>query len=78
MNRRENREYVNGSFMQLTHLSRFDHDSYRGLNRRPIGTIVSNLIRSHRILSIVIIELIVENVLAAIFFPRLPRFAGLS
>ena len=34
---------------------------YRGLNRGPIGTIVSNLIRSHHILmAIVIIGLTVE------------------
>ena len=52
--------------MQLSHLSRFDHDWYRGLHRGPIGTIVSNLIRSHHILiSIVIIGLIVEKFLAA-------------
>ena len=48
--------------MQLSHLPRFDHDWYRGLHRGPIGTIVSNLIRSHHILiSIVIIGLIVEK-----------------
>ena len=33
--------------MQLSHLSRFDHDWYRGAYRGPIGTIVSNLIRSY-------------------------------
>ena len=48
--------------MQLSHLSRFDHDWHRGLHREPIGTIVSNLIRSHHILmSNVIIGLIVEK-----------------
>ena len=52
--------------MQLSHLPRFDHDWYRGLHRGPIGTIVSNLIRSHHILiSIVLIGLIVEKFLAA-------------
>ena len=51
--------------MQLSHLSRFDHDTNRG----PIGTIVSNLIRSrHNLMSIVIIVLSVENILAANFF----------
>ena len=54
------------SLMQLSHLPRFDHDLYRGLHRGPIGTMVSNLIRSHHILiSIVLIVLIVENILAA-------------
>ena len=55
--------------MQLSYLSRFDHDWYRGLNRGPIGTIISNLTRSHYILmSIVIIGLIVVNFLAAKHF----------
>ena len=51
--------------MQLSQLLRFDHGWYRCLNRGPIGTIVSNLSRSHYIL---IIELIVENNLAAKIF----------
>ena len=60
---------MNTIIMQLSHLSQFDHDWYRGLNGGPIGTIVSILIRSHRILmSIVIIGLIVEKCLAAKIF----------
>ena len=66
-------------FMQLSHLPRFDHDWYRGLHRGSIGTIVSNLIRSHHILiSIVIIGLIVEKFWLPKILPRLPRLAGLS
>ena len=53
------------SVMQLSHLSRFDHDWYRGLHRGPIGTIASNLIRSHHILVSIIIGLIMENFLSA-------------
>ena len=52
--------------MQFSHLLRFDHDWYRGLHRGPIGTIVSNLIRSHHILMSIVI--IVENLLSARIF----------
>ena len=63
--------------MQLSHLPRFDHDWYRGLHRGPIGTIVSNLIRSHHILiSIVLIGLIVANVLAAKDFATITTIGG--
>ena len=63
--------------MQLSHLSRFDHDWYRGAHRGPIGTIVSNLIRSYHILmSIVTIGLIVENFLAAKNFATITRIGG--
>ena len=63
--------------MQLSHLSRFDHDWYRGLHRAPIGTIVSNLIRSHHILiTIVIIGLIVEKILAAKNFATITTIGG--
>ena len=65
------------SLMQLSHLPRFDHDWYRGVNRGPIGTIVSNLIRSYHILmSIVIIGLIVENFLAAKNFSTITTIGG--
>ena len=68
---------INAAFTLTTIRPRLVH--YRGLNRGPIGTIVSNLIRSHHILmSILIIGLIVENILAAKKFSRLPRLAGLS
>ena len=63
--------------MQLSHLPRFDHDCYRGLNRGPIGAIVSNLIRSYHILmSIVIIGLIVEKFLAAKIFSTITTIGG--
>ena len=63
--------------MQLSHLSRFDHDLYRGLHRGAIGTIVSNLIRSHHILmSIVIIGLIVEKCLSAKNFATITTIGG--
>ena len=63
--------------MQLSHLSRFDHDWYRGLHRGAIGTIVSNLIRSHHILmSIVIIGIIVENFLSANKFATITTIGG--
>ena len=63
--------------MQLSHLSRFDHDWYRGAHRGPIGTIVSNLIRSYHILmSIVTIGLIVENFLAAKNFATITTIGG--
>ena len=63
--------------MQLSHLPRFDHDWYRGLHRGPIGTIVSNLIRSHHILiSIVLIGLIVEKFLAAKNFATITTIGG--
>ena len=63
--------------MQLSHLPRFDHDWYRGLHRGPIGTIVSNLIRSHHILiSIVLIGLIVEKILAAKNFATITTIGG--
>ena len=63
--------------MQLSHLSRFNHDWYRGLHRGPIGTLVSNLIRSHHILiSIVIIGLIVEKFLAAKIFATISTIGG--
>ena len=63
--------------MQLSHLSRFDHDWYCGLHRGPIRTIVSNLIRSHHILiSIVIIGLIVEKFLAAKNFATITTIGG--
>ena len=63
--------------MQLSHLPRFDHDWYRGVNRGPIGTIVSNLIRSYHILmSIVIIGIIVENFLAAKNFSTITTIGG--
>ena len=68
-------EYL--SLMQLSHLPRFDHDWYRGLHRGPIGTIVSNLIRSHHILiSIVLIGLIVEKFLAAKNFATITTIGG--
>ena len=67
--------------MLLSHLPRFDHDCYRGLHRGPIGTmgtIVSNLIRSHHILiSIVIIGLIVEKFLAAKNFATITPIGGI-
>ena len=52
----------NSITMQLSHLSRFDYDWYRGLNHGPIVIIVSKLIRvpSHLDVNIVIIGLIVE------------------
>ena len=63
--------------MQLSHLSRFDHDWYRGVNRGPIGTIVSNPIRSYHILmSIVTIGLIVEMFLAAKTFATITTIGG--
>ena len=63
--------------MQLSHLPRFDHDWYRGVSRGPIGTIVSNLIRSYHILmSIVIIGTIVENFLAAKTFSTITTIGG--
>ena len=63
--------------MQLSHLSRFDHDWYRGAHRGPIGTFVSNLIRSYHILmSIVTIGLIVENFLAAKNFATITMIGG--
>ena len=65
--------------MQLSHLHvpRFDHDWYRGVNRGPIGTIVSNLIRSYHILmSIVIIGIIVENFLVAKNFSTITTIGG--
>ena len=66
-----------GPVMQLSHLSRFDHDWYRGLHRGPIGTIVSNLIRSHHILiQIVIIGLIVGKFLAAKNFATITTICG--
>ena len=65
------------SLMQLSHLPQFDHDLYRGLHRGPIGTIVSNLIRSHHILiSIVLIVLIVEKFLAAKKFATITTIGG--
>ena len=39
--------HIQDFIMQLSHLSRFDHDWYRGLHRGPMGTIISNLIRMH-------------------------------
>ena len=67
----------NREIMQLSHLSRLDHDWYRGLQRGPIRTIVSNLIRSHHILmSIVIIGLIVENFLSAKTFATITTIGG--
>ena len=64
--------------MQLSHLSRFDYDWYRGLHRGPIATIVSNLIRSHHILmSIVIIGLIVEKFLSAKNFATITTIGGI-
>ena len=52
--------------MQLSHLTQYDHDLHRGLNCRPFGNIVSNLIRLYHILmSIMIIGLILEKFLAA-------------
>ena len=63
--------------MQLSHLPRFDHDWYCGVNRGPIGTIVSNLIRSYHILmSIMIIGIIVENFLAAKNFSTITTIGG--
>ena len=63
--------------LQLSHLSRFDHDWYRGLHPGPIGTIVSILIRSHHILiSIVIIGLIVGKFLAAKNFATITTICG--
>ena len=63
--------------MQLSHLSRFDHDWYSGVNRGPVGIIISNLIRSYHILmSIVIIGLIVENFLAAKNFYTITTIGG--
>ena len=63
--------------MQLSHLSRFDHDLYRGAHREPIETIVSNRIRSHHILiSIVIVGLIVEKFLAAKNFATITTIGG--
>ena len=68
---------MNSWFMQLSHLSRFDHDWYRGAHRGPIGTIVSNLIRSYHILmSIVTIGLIVEKFLAAKNFATIATIGG--
>ena len=68
-----------GRLEVLSHLPRFDHDWYRGVNRGPIGTIVSNLIRSYHILmSIVIIGIIVENFWLPKIFPRLPRLPRLA
>ena len=50
----------------LSHLPRFDHDCNRGHHREGIGIIVTDLIRSYRILmSIVAIGLIVIKFLTA-------------
>ena len=63
--------------MQLSHLSRFDHDWNCGLHRGPIGTIVSNMIRLHHILmSILIIGLIVENFLSVKNFATITTIGG--
>ena len=50
----------------LSHLPRFDHDCNRGHHCEGIGIIVTDLIRSYRILmSIVAIGLIVIKILTA-------------